>query len=122
ELLRKALDAAFGVDQLLPAGEERVAVGADFEVQVGLGRPGLPSRPARAPDLDFVVLGVKTFSHGVLLGRPGKKPLYRSGAADQPALRKPVESPIPVWPLPSVRRRSIDWVPGSRLVRSWMTI
>src|SRR2546423_1190450 len=30
ELLGEALDAAFGVDQLLPAGEERVTVRADF--------------------------------------------------------------------------------------------
>ena len=54
EALREPLDAAFRVDQLLPAGEERMAVVADFEVQLRLGRPGLPRRAARAPRLDLV--------------------------------------------------------------------
>jgi hypothetical protein len=36
-LLRKPLHAAFGVEQLLLAGEERVAVRADFQVQLGFG-------------------------------------------------------------------------------------
>ena len=56
EPLREPLDAALGVDQLLTAGEERMAVVADFEVQLRLGRPGLPRRAARAARLDLVVL------------------------------------------------------------------
>src|SRR5205814_5166803 len=32
------LDSAAGVDQLLAAGVERVAVGADLDVELGLGR------------------------------------------------------------------------------------
>ena len=56
EPLGEPFHAALGVDQLLTAGEERVAVVADFEVQLGLGRPRLPGRPARAARLDLVVL------------------------------------------------------------------
>src|SRR5690349_21583140 len=63
ELLREPLDAPFGVDQLLTAGEERVAVGADLEVQLGLGRPGLPGCAARAARLDIVVLRVDPLLH-----------------------------------------------------------
>ena len=48
ELLRKAIDAAFGVDQFLAAGEERVAVRADVEVEIFAGRTGLPRRAAGA--------------------------------------------------------------------------
>src|SRR5262249_21396156 len=75
ELLREPLDAALGIDHLLPAGKERMAVRADFEVQLRLGRSSLPARPAGAANLDVVVLGVDAFLHSVLLGRPGKPPL-----------------------------------------------
>src|SRR3954466_14714499 len=68
ETLGEALDAAFGVDQLLPAGEKRMAVVADFEVQLRLGGPGLPRRAARATRLDLVVLRVNPFLHCRLLG------------------------------------------------------
>ena len=40
EPLREPLDSTFGIDQLLPAGEERVAVVADLEVELLLGRAG----------------------------------------------------------------------------------
>src|SRR6188474_2930688 len=63
ELLREPLDAAFRVDQLLPAREERMAVRADFQVQLFLGRPGLPGRPAGAPGLYLVILGMNAFLH-----------------------------------------------------------
>src|SRR5229473_3086801 len=69
KLLRKALHSAFGVDELLPAGEERVAVRADFEVQLLLGRAGLPCRPARAARLNLVILRVDAFFHNRLLGQ-----------------------------------------------------
>src|SRR5262245_64153784 len=75
ELLREPLHAPFGIDQLLPAREERVAVRADFEVQLGLGRARLPRRAARAARLDDMVLRVDAFLHGELLRVPGKKPL-----------------------------------------------
>ena len=49
ELLGEAVDTAFGVDQLLAAREERVAVGADVEVQFLAGAAGLPrSRRTRS--------------------------------------------------------------------------
>ena len=65
ELLRKALDAAFRVDQLLPTREERMAVGADFQVQLLLGGPGLPGRTAGAPRLYLVVIRMNAFLHGL---------------------------------------------------------
>src|SRR4029453_17712587 len=73
EPLGEPLDAAFGIDQFLAAGEERMAVIADFEVQLRLRGPRLPRRAARAPDLDLVVLGVNPFLHGLLLGTFGKR-------------------------------------------------
>src|SRR4051812_6407419 len=56
EFLREALDAAFGIDELLPAGEEWVTVRADLEVQLILGRMGLPGRAAGATHFNFVIL------------------------------------------------------------------
>src|SRR5580700_8869452 len=51
EFAAEALDAAGGVDQLLLAGEERVAGGADFDDDVALvGGAGLKGRSAGAFD------------------------------------------------------------------------
>ena len=62
ELAAEALDAACGVDQLLLAGEERVAGGADFDDDVALvRRAGLKVVAAGALDGDGVVLRVNTF-------------------------------------------------------------
>ena len=72
EFLRKALHAAFRVNQLLPAREERVALIADFQVQLGLGLAGLERVPARAPDFDVVVLRMNAGLHGLLLSGSGK--------------------------------------------------
>src|SRR5439155_11981760 len=58
ELLREPLDAALRIDQLLAAREQPMAVRADFEVPLGLGRSRLPRGAARAPRLDDVILGV----------------------------------------------------------------
>jgi len=63
ELLGEALHAAFGIDQLLPAREERVAIRADFEVQLRLGRPGFPGIAARAARLDLVIFRMNAFFH-----------------------------------------------------------
>src|SRR5437899_9904643 len=73
--LGESLDAPFCVDELLPAGEERVAVGADLQVQLRLGRSRLPRISARAADLDLVVLGMDSLLHNRLLGLSGKTPL-----------------------------------------------
>ena len=63
ELLREPLDATLGVHQLLPAREERVAVRADFQMQLFLGRPGLPGRTAGAPGLYLVIIRMNAFLH-----------------------------------------------------------
>src|SRR4051812_26745539 len=76
ELLREPLDAPFGVEQLLPAGEKRMAVRADFEVQLGFGRLRLPGGAAGAARLDVEILRVNPFLHGELLGNFRKHLLY----------------------------------------------
>src|SRR3954462_1787709 len=50
ELLAKALDAAGGVDELLLAGEEGVAVAADVDRQLLLRAAGFERVSARAVD------------------------------------------------------------------------
>src|SRR5215472_12680668 len=67
ELLREPLDTALGIDQLLLAREERMAVRADFKMQLFFGRACLPRRAARAPGVNVEVLRVNSFSHSVLL-------------------------------------------------------
>src|SRR5208283_4524411 len=63
-LLVKSLDAARGVDQPLPAGEERVALRADFHADVALvRRAGMELVAARADDADFVISGVNPGLH-----------------------------------------------------------
>jgi hypothetical protein len=62
KLAAEALDAACGIDQLLLAGEERVAGGADFEDDIALVRgAGLKVIAAGALDGDGVVLRVNSF-------------------------------------------------------------
>ena len=51
----EALDATAGVDQLLPARVERVAVGADLDVDLGLGRARRELVAARAADVGLDV-------------------------------------------------------------------
>src|SRR6185295_18057501 len=58
ESLGEALHASLGVHQLLAAREERVTVVADLQVQLGLGRAGLPGGAAGAARLDVEVLRV----------------------------------------------------------------
>ena len=52
ELLVEPLDAALGVEQLLLAGEKRMAGSADLEVQLVLGRARLERVATRATRLD----------------------------------------------------------------------
>src|ERR671939_517797 len=54
----EALDAAAGVEELLLARVERVAVRADLDVQLGLRRSRLERVPARAGDRRQDVLGM----------------------------------------------------------------
>ena len=61
-LAAEALDAAGGVDQLLLAGEERVAGRADFDDQVALVRgAGVELIAAGALDVNGFVLRVNRF-------------------------------------------------------------
>src|SRR5216683_5158284 len=62
ELAAEALNTAGGIDQLLLAGEERVASGADFDDDVALVRgAGLKGRSAGAFDVNVSILRVNTF-------------------------------------------------------------
>src|SRR4026209_1290037 len=58
QALLEALDLARGVDDCLLAGEERVAVGAYVDAELGSGRTDRTLGAARpAMDLGFVILG-----------------------------------------------------------------
>src|SRR3954447_4100764 len=59
------LDAAAGVDQLLPARVERMAVGADLHVDLALGRTGRELVAAGAAHVRFGVLGMDSLLHGM---------------------------------------------------------
>ena len=67
-LLGEAFDAAGGVDELLLAGEEGMAVGADFDVELGAldGGASVKIIAAGAVDCDGVIVGVNTGFHGKL--------------------------------------------------------
>jgi len=61
--LLKALDATRRVNQLLFAGEERMAIRADFDVNVFLGRTRRPGGAAGANDMTFDVFWMNSFFH-----------------------------------------------------------
>jgi hypothetical protein len=61
----EAFDATTGVDELLLASEERVALVAEFDRQDGLGGFGRERVPARAGNGRFAVLRVNVWLHGV---------------------------------------------------------
>ena len=69
ETLVEALDASAGIDQLLLTREERVALGADFNLQLLLGRAGGEGLAAYAADDCFAVLGMDAFLHDFHLFR-----------------------------------------------------
>src|SRR4051812_37893364 len=72
-LAAEALDAARGIHQLLLAGEERVAIRADFHVDVlPVRRPGHKTVAARAVHFDFVVVGMDSCLHGTYDSLSGK--------------------------------------------------
>ena len=64
-LLLEALDAARGIDQLLLAGKERVAIGADFDADhFAFERgAGLKRIAAGAMHLHGMVIGMDSFFH-----------------------------------------------------------
>ena len=59
----EAVHTAAGIDQLLLAGVERVALRADFHVDLGLGGAGLDDVAARAGDGAVNVVGMDTLFH-----------------------------------------------------------
>src|SRR5262245_36126671 len=62
--LVEAIDASRGVDQLLFAGKERVASGADFDVQIALlGRARLERLAASAGNCDIDVFWMNSWFH-----------------------------------------------------------
>ena len=62
-LLVELINTAAGVDQLLLAGVEGVAVGADFNGDVLLGGAGLDDGAAGASDGGLLILGMDSFLH-----------------------------------------------------------
>ena len=79
-LLGEAFDAASGVNQLLFAGEERVAIGADFDVELFAfdGRASLEIVAAGAVYGYGVIIGVNTGFH--------EAPFVRVRSARRPGL------------------------------------
>ena len=66
-LLVELINTAAGVDQLLLAGVEGVALGADFNGDVLLGGAGLDDVAAGASDGGLLVIGMDSFLHCVKL-------------------------------------------------------
>ena len=62
-LLVELVNTAAGVDQLLLAGVEGVALGADFHGDVLLGGAGLDDGAASALDGGLLVIGMDSFLH-----------------------------------------------------------
>ena len=69
EALVEAINTSTGVNQLLLAGIERVALGADLNTNVLLGRTGSKDIAAGTADGGLFVLGMDTFLHFVHLFR-----------------------------------------------------
>ena len=67
EALVEAINTSTGVNQLLLAGIERVALGADFNTNVLLGRTSGKDIAACTADSGLFVLGMDTFLHFVHL-------------------------------------------------------
>ena len=67
EALVEAINTSTGVNQLLLAGIERVALGADLNSDLLLGGAGGKSVTAGATNCGLFVLGMDAFSHLVHL-------------------------------------------------------
>ena len=67
ESLVESVNTSTGVNQLLLAGIERVALGADFNLDVLLGGTSLDDVTTSATDCSLFVIGVDTFLHFVHL-------------------------------------------------------
>ena len=62
--LVETVNTSTGVNKLLLAGVERVTLGANFNLDVLLGRTSLNNCTTRASDSRLFVLGMDTFLHG----------------------------------------------------------
>ena len=100
----EALDPAAGVDQLLLARVERVAVRADLDVQLGLGRAGRELVAAGAADVRLDVLGMDLGLHRVRLECLGSSAV-RAERAPEPRLTRAHQ----VRGRPKARRRRAAW-------------
>ena len=69
ETLVETINASTGVNQLLLAGIERVALGADFNADVLLGGAGRKDVATGTANSSLFVLGMDTFLHFVHLFR-----------------------------------------------------
>ena len=65
--LVETINTSTGVDQLLLAGVERVALGADFNTDLLLGGTGCEHVATVATDRSLFVFGMDAFSHVVHL-------------------------------------------------------
>src|SRR4051794_23739974 len=85
----EALDAAAGVHQLLPARVERVAVGADLDVDLCLRGASRELVPARAAHVSLYVVGVDLGLHCVIQDSDGRLVRLRARTRlNQPAIRR----------------------------------
>ena len=63
ETLLEAVNASAGINQLLLAGKERVALGANFNLQLRLDRPRLKRLTAYATDDGLAIFGMDLLFH-----------------------------------------------------------
>src|SRR5215212_2039985 len=97
----EALDPATGVDELLLAGEEGVALVAQLDPQLGLDRAGGERVAAGAADAGGHVVRVSCSLHVYLLVKPTRVPVrrrrwLRGCSTGPPAPMFPGRRPIPV--------------------------
>ena len=65
EALVETINAAAGIHQLLLAGKERMALGADFDADLGDSGDGLQRVTAGAANYSRAILGMDAFFHAI---------------------------------------------------------
>jgi hypothetical protein len=91
--LVEAIDASRGVDQLLFAGEERVAGRANFDVQVALlGRARLERLAASAGNSYIDVFWVNSWFHLVTFYRRHPGRIFKQDMIEARPVRRQVET------------------------------
>src|SRR4029450_3836538 len=107
---------AAAVDQLLAAGVEGMAVRADLDVQLGLGRSGHELVAARAAHAGLDVLGMDARLHCRRVQAP-VAPRPASRGWDAPLPGGPVQRPVAALPAPRPALRGAMRRPWQRLPR-----